>query len=431
MSCGSGQVGDGTSDPQDPVVSPGRKAHLLHRQLQQLLGWTLQPAVTADLGWGHVAVGSCHRGADRIGFGKSLDLHDASHLDLLGHHSTVGPRRVTSQFVERNSGHLDVDIDPVQQGAADPGHVTFDLRDPAVTIPARISPEPTRAWVHRRHQHQVRRKGHAAQRPGNRDLVLFERLPHYLQRPPVEFGQLVQEQNSVMRQADLSRRRTAATSHQSRLADRVVRGAEGTGQHQGASRGQPSHDAPDPARLEALPRGQLGQDATQPAGQQRLAGSRRTDQQQVVSAGGGHHDSPLGHFLSLHIRVVHLVTAVVPDRLLPAEPLRDRFRAIPPGIRPPRPESQQESHRVLRQPPPRPRSPVAPRSHVVPLRGRPAPSTAHRGSDAIGRPGPAHPPPRIPRIGHPEAGHWPSAGPGRLADQTTRRPWADQPGRAK
>ena len=62
-----------------------------------------------------------------IGFAKSLDLHDPGHLDLLGHRAAVGPRCVTCQFVERHAGHLDVDIDPVQKRAADPGHVAFNL----------------------------------------------------------------------------------------------------------------------------------------------------------------------------------------------------------------------------------------------------------------------------------------------------------------
>ena len=53
--------------------------------------------------------------------------------------------------------------------------------------------------------------------------------------------------------------------------------------------------------LQRLRRGQIRQDAGQAGRQQRFAGARRADHQQVVAPGGGNLQRALGHFLPLHL----------------------------------------------------------------------------------------------------------------------------------
>jgi hypothetical protein len=53
--------------------------------------------------------------------------------------------------------------------------------------------------------------------------------------------------------------------------------------------------------LERLLAFEIGQDANQPRGQHRLAGARRSDEQKVMPAGGGHLQGQAGDRLAVDI----------------------------------------------------------------------------------------------------------------------------------
>jgi len=63
--------------------------------------------------------------------------------------------------------------------------------------------EPRR--VHRSHEHKFRRKSHAAGRARDGHPPFLQGLAHGLQNTSFEFGQFVEEQNSMMRERDLAR----------------------------------------------------------------------------------------------------------------------------------------------------------------------------------------------------------------------------------
>ena len=138
---------------------------------------------------------------------------------------------------------------------------------------------------------------------GHHHLAGLQRAAQAVQSLDAELGQLVEEQHPVMSQGDLAGLGLQAAAGQGGHAGAVVRGAIGPRPGQG-SLGDQAGDRMDHRGLEQLGRGQGRQQAGQALGQHRLARARRADEQQVVAAGGGDLQGPLGLFLALDVAQV-------------------------------------------------------------------------------------------------------------------------------
>ena len=82
------------------------------------------------------------------------------------------------------------------------------------------------ARVHGRDQLEAGRKARRAHGPRDQHPAGFQRLAQRFQRAPVEFGQFIQKQHAVMRQADLSRPGMGAAAHQRRHGQGMMRRPE-------------------------------------------------------------------------------------------------------------------------------------------------------------------------------------------------------------
>lgn len=102
----------------------------------------------------------------------------------------------SGQFLERHGRHLDLQVDPIDQRTADLTHISFDLRRRAVAITARVVAIAARTGVHGRYENEIGRKGRRVQGPADRHLVVFQRLPHHLQRAAIKLEQLVEKQHA-------------------------------------------------------------------------------------------------------------------------------------------------------------------------------------------------------------------------------------------
>ena len=71
------------------------------------------------------------------------------------------PAAAAPKLLERHGRHFDVDVDAVQQRAADLGHVPLDLRQRAVALAARVAAIAAGARVQRGDQHEIGRKRRA------------------------------------------------------------------------------------------------------------------------------------------------------------------------------------------------------------------------------------------------------------------------------
>ncbi len=114
-------------------------------------------------------------------------------------------------------------VNPVQQRAGNAAQVILNLPRRAARLAGHFA---VGCRVHGRHQHELGGKCHRARRARDRHLALFERLAHRFQHAAFELGQLVQEQNAVVRQRDFARRRIDISAQQTGIAGGVVRRAK-------------------------------------------------------------------------------------------------------------------------------------------------------------------------------------------------------------
>ena len=171
-----------------------------------------------------------------------------------------------------------------------------------------------RTGVHRRHQRKVGGIFHTVFRPRDGHPLLLQRLPQHLQHAAPEFGQLVEEQHPVVGQRHLAGPRRLSPADQRRLRNRMVRRPERPPRQQTARRHIPGHGVY-LGGLQRLFARQRRQDGRHPAGQHRLARTRRPDHQHVVTARGGYLQRTLHMRLALHIGKILFITARHPERL--------------------------------------------------------------------------------------------------------------------
>ena len=79
------------------------------------------------------------------------------------------------------------------------------------------------ARIHRSDELELRREIGLARRARDMDAATFERLAQGFEHAPIELGQLVEEQNALVRERDFARTRHAAATDERRGRRRVVR----------------------------------------------------------------------------------------------------------------------------------------------------------------------------------------------------------------
>ena len=107
------------------------------------------------------------------------------------------------------------------------------------------------------------------------------------------------------------------------LRDRVMRRAKRPAGQQRLAGRQAAHRAVDARGLDRLLGRQHGQDRRHALGQHGLAGAGRADHQQIVPAGGGDRDGPLGHLLAADVGEVFVVVRELLEQFV--EPRRRRL----------------------------------------------------------------------------------------------------------
>ena len=132
------------------------------------------------------------------------------------------------------------------------------------------------------------------------DLAGLDRLAQAVEHLRLEFRQLVEEQHAVMGEGDFAGARTQAAADERRHGGGMMRGAEGAAIGERAV-GRVARDRVHHRDFEQLARRERRQDGGQPLGQHRLAGAGRSVHQQIVAAGGGDLQRPLGALLALDV----------------------------------------------------------------------------------------------------------------------------------
>ena len=94
--------------------------------------------------------------------------------------------------------NFDVDVDAIEQGSGNLGHVALDHRRRAHALPRFVVEVSARAGIHRGRQHEARRKAERHGGAGDGDLAVFQRLAKHLQHIAGEFRQLVQKEQAIV-----------------------------------------------------------------------------------------------------------------------------------------------------------------------------------------------------------------------------------------
>ena len=128
--------------------------------------------------------------------------------------------------------HLDgrehhVHVDPVEQRAAHLRAVGADALGRATAASTAVAQPAAGAGIHRADEQEPRGERRLGVGTRDGDDAVFERLTQGLERATPELGQLVEEEDTVVGEADLAGARTVAPADEPDLADRVVRRAEG------------------------------------------------------------------------------------------------------------------------------------------------------------------------------------------------------------
>lgn len=147
-------------------------------------------------------------------------------------------------------------------------------------------------------------------------MLVFQWLAEHFQRRPIEFGKLVEKENSMMREANFAGRGNRAAADEPRIADRMVGGAEGTLGEQRLPGRNAAQGAIDASGFDRFLRGERGEDRRHSLGEHGLAGTWRADHQQVVCSSGGNGNRALGHLLPAHVAEVDIVVVELREELI-------------------------------------------------------------------------------------------------------------------
>ena len=208
------------------------------------------------------------------------------------------------QIACRDRGHRHDEVDPIPHGTRQPSCVALHQRPGTPTGPTRVAKVPARARIHRGDQHEPRGKGAGARGTRNRDGAVLHRLAQDLQRPSRELRQLVQEQHSVMREADLTRPGLRSAAGQGGVRHRVMRRAKRPHRHEPRARRQQTHHRVDRRHLQRLVSRQHRQQSRESSREHRLARAGRAYEEQVVAAGRSELERTAAHRLAVHVRQI-------------------------------------------------------------------------------------------------------------------------------
>ena len=237
------------------------------------------------------------------GHGPLARLHHA-----LANGRAAFPGGRLQQLLRWQRGHVDVQINAVQQRAAQLALVTANLLRAAATRPLGAAMKATGAGIHRRQQLKAGRKLAAQGRAGNGDVAVFQRLAQRFQGAAGKFRKLIQKQHAMVGQRNGPRPGRGAPAHQRHRAGGVVRGAGGAQAPflRVKAPGQAGHGG----ALQRLLLGHGGQQAAKALGQHGFTGPRWPHQQQAVPASGGNLQGAFGLHLALHIGQIGAAGAV-------------------------------------------------------------------------------------------------------------------------
>src|SRR5215210_2639610 len=278
-----GQVRDGPCYPEHAVVAPAGEAHPVDGAREQ--GLRVPP---------QAARGPQHPAGQRA-------IRDALPLGLRlpgpAHALPYDPGRLAyalpPELLAREARHVHEEVHAVDEGARDARPVAFDLAGRAPARPPPVPRVPAGTRVHGTHERHPRRVTQRRRHPRDGDVPVFERLAQHLERPATELGELVEEEDPVVRERDLAGPRVAPPTGEPRRRDRVVWCPKGPVPDQGTVR--LAACAVDLRHLDPLGTAERGKYAWHAPREHGLAGPGRTTHERKRAVCNGQSPPAIQH----------------------------------------------------------------------------------------------------------------------------------------
>ena len=283
----AGEIRDGAGDPQCPVDAPSGHHSRGRHVRERPPSLAVEPACVEQRRAGEPPVGDT-RPSQRPLTGRG---------DTRRHDRRGFARGLVQERLGRHPRHRDPHVDAVEQWPAHATDIAISLLGAAPAHPVLRTVPTTPARVHRGDELEPRRVPHVPMGPDDLDGAILERLPERIEHAPVELGELVEEQDAQVRLGDQPGQQVAAATHHGGVAGRVMRSSKGADVTLGGVRTQPRHAADDRDLLR-LPVVERRQQTGDGPGEERLAGTRRAEQEQVVAARERDLEGPPGHRLA-------------------------------------------------------------------------------------------------------------------------------------
>src|SRR5947199_5121565 len=207
-------------------------------------------------------------------------------------------------------GHFNVQIDAIEQWTGDALPISLHLKRSATAFALQVAEIAAGAGIHRRNEHELRRKSDAARCARHGHLPVFEWLAHDFQRRSFKLGQLIEKQNTIVSDAYFTGIRKRAATKQANVAYSVMRITKRSRRDERSFRIEQASDAMDLRRLNRFLERQRRNNGRNTFGQHRFSRPGRADHQSVVTAGDGHFNRALHVALTLDITEIDVVTLV-------------------------------------------------------------------------------------------------------------------------
>ena len=207
------QIGDGPGDFEDAMPGAGREVELGGGLLQQLVAGRVGLATGIDFLGAQPGIRFLLPGMLAV-----LGLFDTGANN--GRRFAIG---LAGQAFGEQGRNFDDEVDAVKEGAGELAAIASNLVGRASAFAFRRSMMPARTWIHGRDELEFSREFGLSGGTGDMDAPGFKRLAQGFQHFSVKFGQLVEEQYALVRQADFARAWRVAAADQRYGRSRVVR----------------------------------------------------------------------------------------------------------------------------------------------------------------------------------------------------------------
>jgi len=243
----TGEVGDRASEAEHAVERASGESEAADRGAEQLLAGAVDAAMGAHVGGRHHGVG-----VDAVAIAESTQLPCAgigdAGADARGGIGGGG----AEELAVGEGGHLDVEVDAVEQRTGDPAAIALNLTGVTDAAGVARAVEAAGTGIHGGDEHDAGRIGDGVAGSAQPDDAVLDGLAERFEHVPAELGQLVEEEHAVVRERDLAGSRNRAAADETGIGHGVMGRAERPLLDEPLPGSEPARDGVDLGDLDGL-----------------------------------------------------------------------------------------------------------------------------------------------------------------------------------